>query len=100
MRNLFIISLFILSLTIQAQNKFVFKGQASALGGFSPDSHLEYQIATRYIPEINYIRTIDSNQLFDIEVSTNISGALSFSPFDTSQIYRKVSPYRMWARYS
>lgn len=100
MRTTAFISVLLLNLIGYGQNKFVFKGQASALGGYAPDSELEYQVATRYIPEINYIRTIDSNQLFDIEVSTNISGALSFSPFDTSQTYDKVSPYRMWARYS
>ena len=92
--------LLLLFQTSTAQNKLLYKGQASALLGYSPEANLDLQLSGRYITEINYIRTIDSNRLFDIELSANISGALSSLPFDSFGTYNEISPYRMWARYS
>ena len=80
--------------------KIEFTGQASAYLLFNPDNPLEFFSGARYIPEFNLENPLADKQLFDIEVSLNISGRLGFHPFDTASIDGDIRPYRIWARYS
>ncbi|MBT8327781.1 MAG: hypothetical protein KJP21_08655, partial [Bacteroidia bacterium] len=90
----------LVSFEAAAQQKFEFDGQVSTVASYNPDNSLDLLVAGRYIPELNYEIQLDSNRLFDIELSSNISGSLSSLPFDTFTHTSKISPYRMWARYS
>lgn len=84
----------------QERNKFQFDGQLSALGSYSPDIHLNSFIGGRYLPELSYGFSIDTTRKIDFEASMNISGSLLFHPFDSLQHDGRISPYRVWARYS
>ncbi len=99
MRILFHIALLVSFTTVLAQHKVTFQGQASAIAGYSPDAELDLLAGARYIPQINYLYQLDSNNLFDIELSYNLSGNFSTIPLDTSSTQTTVSPYRAWARY-
>jgi hypothetical protein len=89
-----------LNTSVYGQNKLEIDGQASVIGSYSPDNSLDMLLAARYIPELNYKHMVDSNTFLDIEASVNIFGSVSSLPFDTAITATKLSPYRMWVRYT
>ena len=99
-KHIFLISVFLVNITISAQNKIEFQGQFSAITSFSPDNKLDWFAGARYIPQISYTATIDSVQFIDFEVAANLSSTAAFHPFNASKTTADADPYRMWARYS
>ncbi|GAB1404951.1 hypothetical protein MASR1M74_21300 [Lentimicrobium sp.] len=83
-----------------AQHKFVFDGQLSAFGNYSPDAGLEVMLGGRYIPELNYHLPLSSGNAFDVEASVNVFGSIAFNPFYQSKSDGDIQPYRIWARYT
>lgn len=94
--------LFLLLTTIPlfGQNKVELDGQASLIGSYSPDNTLDVFLGGRYIPELTYTAPLDSSRFLDFEASANLSGSVLFHPFDQERISGKLSPYRIWARYT
>ncbi len=80
--------------------KFQFKGQASAYMHYNPDNELKLWNGVRYIPQIDYKIPYSKNKLIDFEFSSNLYGNLGTSFSDTLSTYRRMKPYRLWARYS
>ena len=76
-----------------------FSGQASAIANFSPDATFAGLLGARYIPALNYSIQTDSSKTLDFEASANVSGSVFFDA-DSSISNGKISPYRLWARYS
>lgn len=89
-----------LSSKLIAQNPMVFDGQFSTVLSVNPDNRLGGFVGARYIPELSYQIDIDSFSFIDFELSTNFSGSTLFHPFDSTNTSSKISPYRLWARYS
>lgn len=101
MKQILYITFFIsFSVSVLAQEKLKFNGQFSALTSYSPDNDLDAFAGARYIPELSYKIDLDSVQFIDFEASANLSGSVLFHPFNASETYSDVDPYRVWARYS
>ncbi|MEN8789325.1 MAG: hypothetical protein ABF295_07395 [Flavobacteriaceae bacterium] len=88
-------------LVVQAygQKGLVFDGQLSAFGNYSPDSELDILIGARYIPKLDYAIPLDSTKTLDFQLSADMYGATSFSPFYKGEADGYIDPYRIWARY-
>lgn len=84
----------------QAQDSLEIDGQVSVLGSFAPDNNRDLLVGARYIPRLSYGFKLDTLQLIDFEASVNISGSVSSHGFTSANTQGRVSPYRLWARYS
>lgn len=84
--------------SLKATGKF--SGQVSAFLLFNPDNDLELYGGARYIPQLNLEKPLVHKQLFDLEVSANISGNLGYHPFDSTVTNGDIRPYRAWVRYT
>ncbi|WMN08026.1 hypothetical protein QYS48_30780 [Marivirga arenosa] len=99
MKKIIIISLIAL-LSVQLKAQLNWNGQVSAFTNFSPDNQYSLFLGGRYIPEINYIHSLDSGKSFDILASVDLNSSILSDPFQ-GQIYNgALNPYRFWARYS
>jgi len=94
-----VIALLLVSLQAFGQDRLEFDGQFSAFGNYSPDNELDMFVGARYIPELDYAIPLDSSKTLDFQVSANIFGATSFSPFYKNTTDGDIDPYRIWARY-
>lgn len=77
-----------------------FDGQASLFGGYLPDLDYSLQTGLRYIPELNFLRPIDSLRKINAEVSLNMYAANSIRPWDDIDWIGDLNPYRIWMRYA
>ena len=84
------------------QDSLAFDGQASVVGSFAPDNQLDLFLGGRYIPRLSYGFKLDSAKTkgIDFEASVNISGSLSSNSFESFRSRGRISPYRLWARYT
>jgi len=82
------------------QEKIQFEGQLSSVASFSPDNTLDWFAGGRYIPKFSYQIPVDSTRFVDFEAAANVSGSLLFHPFDNSDVDGRITPYRLWTRYT
>lgn len=94
-----VIALLLVSLQAFGQDRLEFDGQFSAFGNYSPDNELDMFVGARYIPELDYAIPLDSSKTLDFQISANIFGTDSFSPFYKNTTNGDIDPYRIWARY-
>ena len=94
-----LIAFLLASLQAFGQDRLDFDGQFSAFGNYSPNNELEMFMGARYIPKLDYAIPMDSSKTLDFQVSANIFGASSFSPFYKNTSSGDIDPYRIWARY-
>ena len=78
----------------------IFAGQLSGWVHYNKSNTLPVSLGARYIPQLNYQIKMPQERMIDFEGSANITGNAGFKPFDTLQYDGKISPYRLWARYS
>lgn len=93
----FCISLIFNSLASDTLN---FKGQVSAYGHFNPSNDMPVWVGGRYIPQLNYGKSLLQGELLDFEVSANFYGNLGSDPFRKFENDGKIKPYRAWTRFS
>lgn len=79
--------------------EFLFSGQLSTWGQFTPDIPTKTWMGGRYIPQLNFNIPLKNDQLFDIEASANLFGDIGIRSGNVSTD-GKIKPYRAWARYS
>jgi hypothetical protein len=84
------------------QDSLAFDGQVSMVGSFAPDNALDLFLGGRYIPRLSYGFKLDSAQThgIDFEASASISGSMSSHSFEDFHARARISPYRLWARYT
>jgi hypothetical protein len=83
-----------------AQTGFRFSGQLSSWMNLNLSTDLPLWAGARYIPQANYGLSAGSDQLFDVEISVNLSGTAGLKPFDSLDAEGILKPYRAWIRYS
>ena len=95
-----VLILLLLVFSGRAQERFQFKGQASAWTNFNSSNDLKLWGGIRYIPQIDFQLGDESKKLIGIEASANLNGTVGSLPFDTLYSTGKIKPYRVWARFS
>jgi len=102
MRKVVLIFVFIfLGFAIQAQESFLFKGQASSWLHYSAENENSLMWGGRYLPQINFSKAFKNDRQFDFETSANIFGSLIFNKNEeTLDFDGQIKPYRAWMRYS
>lgn len=81
-------------------NPVELKGQAISWMHYNPDNPYPLYIGGRFLPQANYRVSIPNNALIDFEVSANLVGDIGVQIPDSFDWHGKISPYRIWARYS
>ncbi|MCU4155812.1 hypothetical protein J1N10_07470 [Carboxylicivirga sp. A043] len=76
------------------------QGQVVGWGHYNPDNPYPMYFGARFIPQLNYEITLANSGLIDFEGSANIVGDVGVHIPDSSDWNGKLSPYRIWARYS
>jgi len=105
-KQLFLISLlfqmtFVVGQKSQSTNApMLLKGQVSAWGHFNNDNPYPLYFGARFIPQLNYNIGLDDDKLLDFEASANIVGDAGWRVSDSATWHSKLSPYRLWTRYS
>lgn len=99
-RTLLLLSILVLSNLINAQDTLIFKGQSSTWLNYNSENDLSVWGGTRYIPQLNYSLKVKNDQLFDVEVSTNVFGSLGTNFSDSLFKDGQLKAYRAWMRYS
>ncbi len=85
---------------LYGQKKVEFSGQLSGLVNYSPNNETNMFLGTRYIPELQFNKKLDTISDLNIEASLNVSSNLLFKPFYKSVTTNEINPYRLWIRYS
>ncbi|TRX70437.1 hypothetical protein FNN09_11860 [Carboxylicivirga sp. M1479] len=67
---------------------------------YNPDNPYPLYWGARLIPQINYDAQLNSRSKLDFEVSANMVGDVGLQIPDSADWNGKVSPYRIWGRYS
>lgn len=98
-RILFLVIIFGIN-NLYSQDGFLFKGQLSGWAHFNPKNELNIWTGGRYIPEINYSKSLGNKTLLDLEISANIYGSLGIKPFDSTSVDGNTKAYRAWLRFS
>lgn len=80
--------------------KVNFNGQAVGWLTINPSDPFSAQTGLRYIPEIKYIETYESNISFEAFGSLNMYANQIFWQNDSMEFDYDVQPYRFWVRYS
>jgi hypothetical protein len=88
------------SVSLKAQDSLRFSGQFSSWMNLNLSTDLPLWAGARYIPQIDYGISTKSKQLFDTELSVNLSGTAGLRPFDSLNANGVIKPYRAWIRYS
>lgn len=99
MNRLLIIFLLVIGLGIKAQNTFNFDGQLSGVVNWSPEAESWGLLNGRYLPELNYDWEMNANNNWYFEASANMWGSVYFYD-DSVTTDGRVSPYRIWTRFS
>jgi len=81
-------------------NKVQLQGQAVSWLHYNPDNPYPLYVGARYIPQFNYEICLPNKALIDFEASANMVGDVGLQITDSADWNGKVSPYRVWARYS
>lgn len=81
-------------------NSVQFQGQAVGWLHYNPDNPYPIYVGARFIPQLNYEVELKNDTKFDFETSANIVGDVGFNIPDSSDWNGKISPYRIWGRYS
>lgn len=81
------------------QTKPEFKGQFSSLGNYAHDNSQPYFLSTRYLPQLDYQNQIDSNKVFDFELSLNCNVNYITDLTNRDSLSMDLSLYRAWIRY-
>jgi hypothetical protein len=82
------------------KRKVELQGQAVGWGHYSSDNPYPLYLAARFIPQANYEIYLTNKGLIDFEASVNIVGDVGVHIPDSSDWNGKISPYRIWVRYS
>jgi len=108
-KQIYLISVIIifLSFTLKAQdsimilkNSLKFQGQLSTWAHINDRNSYPLYIGGRYIPQVNYKIQLSKDKLIDFEASVNLYGDVGIHFFDSAYADGKISPYRLWGRYS
>ena len=95
--GILILLLLILADQVKAQS-LGFKGQAIGWTTLNPAEPFQAQVGLRYIPELSFSLPAGKYSI-DGEFSANIWGS-SMWQGDSTTLDKKLSPYRMWVRFS
>lgn len=86
--------------TSNIETQFEIKGQLSTWGHLNPENPYPLYLGGRYIPQANYEIRFPKSQLFDFEVSANLTGQSGIHFFDSISADGNINAYRAWGRYS
>ncbi len=104
----FIIMCFFISRNAMAQDQetraihdtLMFKGQLSGWMHFNPKNSFPLYLGARFIPQLNYEIQLPKRRMIDFEGSINLVGDVGIHFFDSTEFNGRLSPYRIWGRYS
>ncbi|MBK3516313.1 hypothetical protein [Carboxylicivirga marina] len=104
-KYLSILSFLLLGFWVKAQlvadkNKLDWQGQVVGWTHYNPDNPYPVYFGARFIPQLNYEIDLGNSQRIDFEASANMVGDVGVHIPDSSDWSGKVSPYRIWGRYS
>lgn len=88
------------ALSQTTKNTFKLKGQFSSYAHYNASNEYPLWIGGRYIPQINYNRTLKGERTIDFEYSANVYGNSAIQTFSNSEFKGKLKNYRAWFRYS
>ena len=88
------------SVTLTAQDKFNFDGQLSGIANVSPESSTWGLLNGRYLPEVNYLKKLDTVKSLYFEASANVWGSTYFHENDSVSTDGNIDPYRIFGRFS
>jgi hypothetical protein len=88
------------SVSVKSQDSLRFSGQFSSWMNLNLSTDLPLWAGARYIPQADYGISAKSGQLFDAELSVNLSGTAGMRPFDSLNTDAIIKPYRAWIRFS
>ncbi len=92
--------IFLSCLSPLAGQSFSYKGLVSTWAIGSLQGSLNPRIGLRYLPEFSLKQDISSLAFVDMEFSFNSFGIAQFSSDQKTKTDGKVSPYRLWLRFS
>ncbi len=82
------------------QNRVEWQGQMVGWMHYNKDNPYPMYLGGRFIPQANYTVDLSLDRRLDFEASANMVGDVGLQIPDSSDWNGKVSPYRIWGRYS
>lgn len=76
------------------------QGQFSAMTQYGHQAEYPFRLGGNLIPQVNAGIDFQRQTLLDFEGSVHITGSGAFTGSGPNDLYGKVKPYRLWARYS
>ena len=95
----FSLSLFFLTISVNAQVNFDFDGQLMGQTNIGLEKGSSKFIGIRYLPEITLKKKLDSLSSIAVEISGNFNTTRIINSKNLNESNSNISPYRIWFRY-